>query len=162
MERILNTCLAIGLGITGTIALQSATAEGYPTAAVSSGHNPVVSMGGTVTGDGSLTILEADSDTDIVVTDLVLSVADSSSQCSTVFIATFSLSDGSNMATASVGIGRNYTYGSSYTSIAPIQLASGIRIPAGDTLTMTTNRTLSYDCGSPRLNVTASGYLAQP
>jgi hypothetical protein len=119
-------------------------------------------MGATIEGSGSLTIFEADADTDIVVTDLVLSVADNGADCSTVYIATFTLPDGSNVAAASVGIGRNYNLGSSYTSIVPIQFASGIRVPAGQTLTMNTNRTLSYNCGTDRMNVTASGYLAQP
>ena len=162
MDRILNTCLAIGLGITGTIALQSSTAEGYPSTAVSTGHNPIVSTGGTIVGDGSLTLFEAGADSDIVITDIVLSVADTNSDCSMVYIATFLLSDDTNVAVASVGVGRNYYYGSGYTSIAPIQFASGVRIPAGDTLRVETNRTLRSNCGTDRLNITASGYHAQP
>lgn len=158
---ILNTALALGLGITGTLALQSSTAVGYPSEAISSGHNPVVSMGATVLGDGSLTVLEAAADQDIVVTDIVLSVTDTNPDCSVAYIATFTRGDGSILATVSAGLGRN-DWGSGYLPVVPVSLASGIRVPAGDTLTMTTNRTMRYGCGTDRLMVTASGYLAAP
>lgn len=162
IDRVLNTCLAIGLGITGTLVLQSSEAEGYPSTAISSGHNPVVSMGGTITGDGSLTVFEADSDSDIVVTDLVLSLADTSYRCTTSYIATLRLSDDTIVATVTVGLGINSGDGTGYMSLAPLHFQSGIRVPAGDTLRIETNRTLNYGCGSNRLTFTASGYTAQP
>jgi hypothetical protein len=46
-----------------------------------------------------------------VVTDLVLSVADSQPDCSTVYIATFTLTDGSNVVAAVQGSGQLAIFG---------------------------------------------------
>ncbi len=163
MPSTLHTLTAISLGIFATLAFHSSDAIGYPTSAVSIGSNPVVSVGGTIVGDVTHTLLEADTGADLIVTDVFFSVADSDADCTTSYIATLHLSDGTALGAASSGVGRNDGNGAGYQSFVAMTMSSGLRVPAGDSLHISTNRILASGCdGSPRMNYTVSGYRAQP
>jgi hypothetical protein len=155
----LVAALAMGLGYT----FSSAEAIGYPAgAAVSLGSNPVVSAGGQLVGSASATPLTAPSDSSLVITSVILSASNTDSSC--MANTTVSISDGTDvLARFAVGLGR---LSSSYSNYLPIMVAnmpSGIHIPAGATLTMTSSQNYNSACSGGELNVeyTVSGYYAQ-
>jgi hypothetical protein len=128
--------LAVGLGFS----LSLSDAIGYPASAVSLGTNPVWSVGGT---PSSTEILTAPADQDMIITDVHFANTDGSwlrleMHTSGTYVAGFSSDDTSDRTVAS--------------------LRSGIRVPAGQALTM--NFEAHYGLGSSRYTV--SGYYAQP
>ena len=129
--------LAVGLGFS----LSSSEAVGYPAgAAVSLGANPVWSTGGT---PATSAVVASPVGEDLIITDFVM--GGSNTYWHRV---EFTLSDGTVVA------------GFSSTGVRPntVNFESGIRVPAGDTLTM------SFECYSGRgdFRYTLSGYHAQP
>ena len=153
--------LAIGLGYS----LSSAQAVGYPAgAAVSLGSNPVVSTGGQLAGSDSASPLTAPADSSLVITSVILSTFNSSSGC--LGNTSITISDGTgDLARFAVGLGRSGS--SSLTNYEPILIAnlpSGIHLPAGATLTMTSTQNYQDGCDDGTLNIeyTLSGYYAQP
>jgi len=152
--------LAVGLGFS----LSSSEAIGYPAgAAVSLGSNPVVSAGGQLLGSDSATPLTAPSDSSLVITSVILSASDSTSNC--MANASVAISDGTHsLARFAVGLSRP---SSSYSNHHPIMVAnmpSGIHIPAGETLTMTSLQNYETGCSGGHVSIeyTVSGYYAQP
>jgi hypothetical protein len=141
----LTVGLAAGLGVMSTIVVMPHTAQGYPTTAVSTGTNPVSAWAGTVNTTGTV-VLSAPADQDIVVTDISLSC---NYMCESLVY--MSRSDGTQVGSFWVSGG----YGSSYdSSTVQQQLASGLPVPAGQSLTIgSSSGTIAY---------TLSGYLAQP
>jgi len=129
--------LAVGLGFS----LSSSEAIGYPAgAAVSLGANPVWSTGGA---PATSAVVASPVGEDLIITDFV--VGGPNSYWNRV---EFTLSDGTVLA------------GFSSTGVRPtnVNFESGIRVPAGDSLTM------SFECYSGRehFRYTLSGYYAQP
>jgi len=145
-QLTLTTSLAVGLGAMATMALMPLSAIGYPASgSISLGSNPVQAWAGTVNHTGA-TVVTAPSDQDIVVTDLILSC---NSSCDAR--ASLTRSDGTLVGSFWVSGG----YGSSYDTLSiQYQLSSGIPVPAGQSLSIST----SYDT----IAYTLSGYLAQP
>jgi hypothetical protein len=129
--------LAVGLGFS----LASSSAVGYPAgAAVSMGSNPVWSIGGLPEATESLT---APAGQDMIITDVHF--ANTDSQWIRVEMA---LADDTVAAfTSDSGPDR-----------VPVSLRSGIRIPAGETMTI--GFTAYYGLSSVRYTI--SGYYAQP
>jgi hypothetical protein len=129
--------LALGMGFL----LASSQAIGYPAgSAVSLGSNPVWSVGGTPSATETLT---APADQDMIITDVHYSNTDGGDltldmQISGTTVGAF-ISD--------------HWYDRALTS-----LQSGIRVPAGETMTMT----FSAYYGLDRSRYTLSGYYAQP
>jgi hypothetical protein len=142
--------LAVGLGFS----LSSSEAVGYPAgAAVSLGENPVWSVGGEVS-TGTHLVITAPDDQDLVVSDVFFGP-----ECINCTLR-FSLEiPGGTLASYRY---RNQYYfygpgerGFSYRMDEPIDqsLKSGLRVPAGDTLSLIVDGTVDY---------TLSGYYAQP
>ena len=132
--------LAMGLGLT----LSSSQAIGYPAgAAVSLGTNPVWAYGGTEYLS-SKTIVTAPSDSDMVLTDVSLSTTYN-------YNTKAGLKVGSDVVGEWVISGKSSNQYSGTT--VNLNMTSGIRIPAGETLKLTTEGTyVSY---------AISGYYAQ-
>ena len=129
--------LAVGLGFS----LASSEAIGYPAgAAVSMGSNPVWSIGGSSLAAVSISAPE---DQDLVITDFMFGTNASSNA-----VPRIERSDGTILAHFLV-----WGYGSSHDNIAA-SMASGVRVPAGETVTLHGGGTSVY--------YTLSGYYVQP
>jgi hypothetical protein len=166
----LVTALAVGLGFS----LASSQAVGYPSSAVSLGQSPVVASGGTVFKDTSETVFSAVGQ-DVVLTDLSLT-SSGQAMCKRMHKTTLTLtSTGETVGefqTNSAG-GLYHSSGGFQSSAAQtvsMNYGSGIRIAAGDTLTMTVEETGRFgysECSSSEgsgqgVRFAASGYYAQP
>jgi hypothetical protein len=165
----LTTALSIGLGATLAALFSSGTAIGYPTAAISTGSNPIHSSGGTVAISASpdspaaVTLATAPSDQDLILTDLVVTGTSDTSDCSERWPVT--LQAGGEVLgqyTAGIGSANDYSFPDSLT----LHLVSGIRVPAGESLQMTIYRdTWGGSCSWSRTATSRwglSGYYAQP
>jgi hypothetical protein len=134
----------VGLGFS----LSSSEAIGYPAgAAVSLGTNPVWSIGGTIKRDGTGDVtLAAPDGQDMVVTDVYFSASSGTGYLK------FTAEDGTTLAYF-----RNdrSTY---WESSIDVHLQSGIRVPAGGTVSVTSTES----DGATRRPYTLSGYYAQP
>lgn len=128
--------LSVGLGFS----LSSSEAIGYPAAAVSMGSNPVWSVGGTPSATETLT---APADQDMIITDVHMSNTDGHWLHLEMFL------DG-------VSIAGFASENSNHRIASPFR--SGIRVPAGETLTMH----FSGYYGLSSVRHTISGYYAQP
>jgi hypothetical protein len=156
--------LAAGLGYLGS----SRTAVGYPAGpVVSYGANPVVSYGGTVASETSVSALTAPSDQAFIVTDLVLTGSDTGSQCRGVQRLSLVSSSGT-VGVFSVGLAWGYGGGTSSSSTAyeqqvVVNMQSGVRVEAGDTLSLSSSHRWSSSCGGAiDVDYTLAGYYAQP
>jgi len=151
--------LALGLGVSLTLALSPTVAVGYPSGAVSFGQNPVHAMAGQASDSSTVTLISPGEGTDFVVTDVVLTMGRNEwTTChSTV---TLSLtSDGRDVGRFSLQAdGNQHSYNGSGTNQAQVShaFASGIQVPSGDTLQL-----YASTCGES-VNYTLSGYYAQP
>jgi hypothetical protein len=169
----LTVGLAVCLGAVATIALSPQDAIGYPAGpAVSAGHNPVVSAGGTTAWDSSSDLFTAPADHDIVITDIVLSGNTDSHRCKAQAWVKMDSASGT-LGEFSVGTPVLYTnswVASGGETNLVVDLASGLRLPAGETAQLSVSTEgMSYDCGSSssypnrvRVHYAVSGYLAQP
>ena len=154
--------LAAGLGFS----LASSEAVGYPAgSAVSLGTNPVVSVGGTISRTGSATVLTAPSSQDIVVNDIALDFEVTDTTCLATVVATFTVdSTGEVLAKRAMSMNwwaNGYSGQGQRTDIA---MNSGLRIPAGDAMTLTMSTSLWDSCSSSSndLVYTLAGHYAQP
>jgi hypothetical protein len=128
--------LAVGLGFS----LSSSEAVGYPAgAAVSLGANPVWSTGGT---PSATQVVASPVGKDLIITDFVVGGNSGYQRVS------FTLSDGTIVG----------GFGSNSSEATIVNFESGIRVPAGDTLTMTF---ASYHARTD-FRYSVSGYYAQP
>jgi hypothetical protein len=128
--------LAVGLGFS----LSLSDAIGYPASAVSLATNPVWSVGGT---PSSTEILTAPADQDMIITDVHFANTDSH------WIRVEMALAGDTVAAFT---------SDSATDRLPVALQSGIRVPAGETLTI--GFAAYYGLSSVRYTI--SGYYAQP
>jgi hypothetical protein len=128
--------LAMGLGFS----LSSSEAVGYPAGStVSMGENPLWTVGGNT---DSTTVISAPEDQDMVITDLIMSIGYNT--------------QGRAILTRSGGPVLGEFYLESYNSIErhiSHAFASGIRIPRGESVTLTADTRTYYS---------VSGYYAQP
>jgi hypothetical protein len=154
--------LAVGLGFS----LASSQANGYPGgAAVSLGANPVVSVGGSISRTGSVTVLAAPSTQDIVVNDIGLDFEVTDSTCLGTVVATFTVaSTGEVLAKRAMSMNwwsNGYSGQGQRTDIA---MNSGLRVPAGDAMTLTISTSMWDSCGASANNLvyTLAGHYAQP
>jgi hypothetical protein len=152
--------LAVGLGLS----LASSDAVGYPAgAAVSMGSNPVVSTGGQLVGSDSAAPLTAPGDSSLVITSVVLSAFDINPGC--MGNSSVVISDGTDdLARFVVGLGRpGHSSFSNYEPVLVANMPSGIHIPAGATLTVTSTQNQQSSCYENTLQIeyTVSGYYAQ-
>lgn len=132
--------LAVGLGLS----LSSSDAIGYPAAAsVSLGSNPIWSSGGTPV-EGSLVVATATGG-DLIITDIDVTGTESN-----LYHSTFTLTDGTVVA--------EYRTINAHVGGLHRSFQSGIRVPEGDSLTLTFD---SYYSESA-FRYTLSGYIAKP
>ncbi len=163
----LSILLAMALGSVGTYALMARDAVGYPAGpAVSTGHNPVVNYGGTIYDYGDVLLFTAPTDQDVVITDVILSSGEPSSQCRGLSHVAM-IKGSTSMAEFHVGLSWRYSSGTGYTysdyqSQTKAHFQSGLRVPAGESLTMDVARLWGEGCGSGMdVAYVVSGYLAQ-
>jgi hypothetical protein len=142
--------LAVGLGFS----LSSSEAIGYPAGSVvSSGSNPVIAVGGTVSSS-TAELFTAPVDQDVVVTDVWLTMA--SRSCSSV--VEFVTSAGVAVSTVKLF---SYFYEGGYeathSQAGSVQhsFGSGLPLPAGQSLEIT-------ETGGCSVAYTVSGHYAQP
>jgi hypothetical protein len=143
----LIAALAAGLGFS----LSSSEAVGYPAgAAVSLGTNPVWSVGGTTDSSG-VAVVTAPLDSEMVVTDVVMTFGNR--ECG----GTITFTDGTGVEKAKFYVRNVHHRGgddaSDWVDSMSHSFRSGIRVSAGETLTMS---------GACALYYTLSGYYAQP
>ena len=162
----LIAALSLGLGY----ALAPSAAIGYPAgAAVSSGSNPIVSIGGSVYADETKTLLTAPSDQDLIITDLVLT-SFSYVGCKKNHKTELTTSAGAVLGqyeTSSSTSRRYYDYDSSPGLSVRHAFQSGLRVPAGESLSVGTIESGEHGdgCGSSTtygVRYSLSGYHAQP
>ncbi len=138
----LTTALSIGLGATLTIALSSRDAIGYPAAAISLGSNPAVAAGGSMSmptsGAATATLLTAPADQDVILTDLSISGTSDWTSCSERWPVTLTTSGGVTVGEYTAGIGSTNDY--SFPKELELHLLTGIRVPAGESLELSTYR----------------------
>ena len=157
--------LAVGLGFS----LSSSDAVGYPAGAVvSMGANPIVSIGGRLTSGTSTTLFSADSGQDLIITDIVLT-SDSNMECKRSHWTHLTHSGGATLGSfqTTTATGRKWNdHDSSGGDSVQHSFEAGLRVPAGNTVTMdvleTTNQ--GSGCGSSTsygVHYAIAGYYAQ-
>ena len=151
--------------LVGSFILLSAPAFAIPGPSVSYGANPVWSVGGDIGnaydgGTASPNISVSGQDT--VITDLIITHG----RYDYFEFACFYLLE---MSTSSGTLAKYYVQAESgtWTSLDPfsVSLRSGIRVPDGETLTMTATLEHSNNttrCQSTTIHYTLSGYYAEP
>ena len=156
--------LATGLGFT----VASSEAVGYPSSSVVSlGSNPIWGASGTLTGGSTAVLVSVPIDQDAVVTDVQLGMSDEDSgfNCMTKWVV--KMQEGAEtFGTWSMQQYRHYSDGDSWTpgvQHVDSSYTSGLRIPAGTSLTVGANKLFEMDCsGDEYVHYTVSGYYAQP
>ena len=164
MSDFQTTGLALLLGGCITyIAINQKADASLPSPSISFGQNPVVSAGGSVTSSQSVLVMSAPSDQDLIVTDINLT-SYSTMSCKTQLV----LGSGSTLGAFEThsAISRG-SYSSSVGLSVQQSLTSGLRVPAGDTLYISTDETGSdgSSCGTYTgygVRYMISGYYAQP
>ena len=162
----LSTVIALCLGMSLMYIYTNQKAVALPTSSVGYGQNPVVAIGGTAYSGETKTLFTAPSDQDIIVTDLVLS-SYSPMSCKRNHKSELILTSGAILGQFEThsSISRG-SYSSSVGMSIQHAFSSGIRIPAGDSLTIFVTET-GYDgasCGgssSYGVRYMVSGYNAQ-
>jgi len=160
--------LSLGLGM----AISSGSAIGYPSSgAVSYGANPVFSVGGGVYSGSDAVVVTAPGDHDLVITDAVLT-SNTDARCKRTHRSILTLSSGTTVGRILTNSPVYDTYGNGATSdpgsAGTYRFESGIRVPAGESLSLTVSQRWLYgaDCdGSASeyaVYYTFSGYKAQP
>ena len=152
--------LAVGLGFS----LSSADAIGDPAgAAISLGENPVFSTGGHLSGTESRSLAIASEDQAVIITDVLLTASDSSSNCRGN--SRFIIQDSTGaLASFAVGVTKDSRGYANWQPQLIGALQSGIRIDPGGGLTIATETLYEDGCGGSEMEVeyTISGYYAQP
>lgn len=158
--NLLQTAVAIGLGMSlMAFFVQPNANANLPMTGMGFGQNPITSIGGTAYDGENKLLLQAPSNYDIVVTDIILT-STSNQMCNRTHKSELHLGSGAVLGqfeTGSTGvIVDNGTWGtnSSGTNVQHA-FSSGIRIPAGDTMTFlvteTTNYTYNGTCSNPTM-----------
>ena len=159
----LIAALSCGLGLT----LSTGTAIGYPAgSSVSYGSNPIVSSGGLVLSDESTSLFTAPADQDVIVTDVLLS-SNTNIYCMRAHQSTLTLSSGTVVGqfdTSSPWAKQHYDWDSSAGLSVNHTYGSGVRVPAGETLTLSASTSWSVGSCSGEYGVaySISGYQSQP
>ena len=161
----LIAALATGLGFS----LASSEAVGYPAGpTVSYGSNPVWSTGGDATRSSTSSVFTAPADQDVVVTDIGIDFKVKDPTCLMTVVATFKI-EGSDTVLSKRSVSMNW-WSNSYSGQGQtfdVAMKSGIRLPAGETLSLVMSSEMFDHCDSigTRTNdlvYTLSGYYAQP
>ena len=159
-QTVVSTGLAIALGCTLMIVLGPNSATAYPSGAVSYGANPAVATGGSAST--TQTVFTAPATQEILVTDVVLTATGGSGStwlypCSSLLALVDTTGNTLSPFRISADTsGRHYQGGGNlHSTVVSHTFASGLPIPAGDSLELTH----SGDCS---VEYTLSGYYAEP
>jgi len=175
LQTSLTTGLAMGFGGLLVHTLSGAPAIGYPAgSAVSAGSNPVVSTGGGFSFETASSttqdVFTAPDDQDLIITDVDFSASSGNSSCGLRAKVDMWV-DGEQVAayTPMSSMMRFYSSETAFMSANNAQqsLISGIRVPAGTTLSLEVKL---YEWGGSycsheydqSIRYTLSGYYAQP
>ena len=155
----MTTALAVGLGY----ALSSSMAVGYPSSSVSYGSNPVQSAAGDIdlhTTTSVSDVMRAPSDQDLIITDVMLGLPQSSEYCRGN--GTVHLRDGAGNSYGEFAVGTTHM-GNAQATPTTFHARSGLRVPAGTSITLSWTWDYNY-CGTSTYDLvyTLGGYLAQP
>ena len=152
--------LAIGLGY----AVASQQAVAYPSPAVSTGTNPVVSTGGTIERSASVELFVAPAEQDLIITDVAFDLEVEDVTCMSTIVLTFSIeSSGEILGRRTVNMVWWSNNFGAHTKHVDSAMVSGMRIPAGETALLTTNAPMWDSCTADTSVVyTVAGYYAQP
>jgi hypothetical protein len=156
-NSILMALIAIGLGFAASQALHSSPAQGYPLGAVSLGSNPIDMAAGTAS-ESPVTVFEASTEHNFVVTDVVLTLIGSGTWSSCTSQLKLLNSSGTRLGSFQLQSDQANHYGAdpgSPSSVVSHAFSSGLVLAAGDTMTLSRTGT----CGA--LDYTLSGYHAQ-
>ena len=157
--------IVIGMGMSFTFGLlfSPSPATGYPATTVNLGSNPIISQGGAFSNDGTVDLFTTYNNTDVVITDVIFSMSlDNTNGCLNSYVGSFILSNGTKVAELAVGSNNPNWASGNLSPYAPVQMSSGIRIPAGETLTLHMNQRYITGCGDAQVHYTVSGYQATP
>jgi len=161
------------LSLTLGLVLASGEAIGYPTAAISSPANPVVSIGGTAYAtEPAKLLLTAPSDQVLVVTDVVLT-STSDMDCKRSHKSELSTSSGAILGQYETVTGIVSSYGSGWGMTSDGRsishsYESGLQIDAGASFFLSVTETDRYSregcdpTGSHGVRYSISGYTAAP
>jgi hypothetical protein len=165
--------LLIALALALGYSFSSSSAVGYPSGTVSYGANPVISTGGNVDlpwyGSADVTLLGVEPAQDTVITELTIGLDVGRLDCS-LGVRYSLMVDGDNvgeyyMASPMAYIS-GYGVGSPSSEVSTIRMASGVRVPAGSTLTLSSEMRRSagycYSSDVRTVHYAVSGYKAQP
>ena len=134
--------------------IPSAQARFGPT--VSYGSNPFWSKGGTLDG----AVVTADTE-DVVITDIQLSLfSDDVGDCWFTKEVVLSIPSLGNVAEYSLTWLHDMSSGGAHVGRVNAQFESGIRIPAGESLTAVVNTPTQNNCTNHGVKYTFSGYYA--
>ena len=157
-----NVLMGFGL-VMGCVFPMDAAA--YPAGTVvSTGVNPVAAYGGEVLGTTPSVVLTASADQDFVVTDVNLMPRYDNIGCRAMLGVSLNLdTGGSAVAQYQLNWEVNVTSNSNTTPThVDSHLNSGIRVPAGSSLSITLANHYIWGCGNWGVTYTLSGYHATP
>jgi hypothetical protein len=160
-------CLFIVLGVFVTsLLIHQPQAIALPSQSISYGQNPIVNIGGSAYNSETKTIFAAPSDQDIIITDIILTSFSGSISCKASHKSEFILTTGPVLGQFETETGfYNGSNGGSTGLSIQHAFQSGIRIPAGTSLTFFVTSTGSHGSGCSSSNAGVrymiSGYYAQ-
>ena len=163
--HFIYTSLVTGcLGAALALLVGSSDAIGYPSGpVVSMGSNPVATYAGVLNQGATEALMSAPSDQDFIITDIVMGVGDTTYTCRSQIRISLSTPGGSLgefvLGTTSDPRGWGTTEKQLVAS-----LQTGLRVGAGDSLSISTERRYESGCNSagPILSYVLSGYYASP
>ena len=156
-QPLLTTGLARALGATLMTVVGSNDATAYPSGAVSYGSNPIVSVGGSISSGDVISPITAPTGSDLIISDVFISSSNYLYYESYMCGMTLKFEDTSGNTLAQFRVG-----GGSGNGVDVAQsMISGVRLPAGETLTITAS-TPSGFLGCHSSDYTLAGYYAEP
>ena len=173
-NNYLNTGVAIGFGMCLMALFSQPNAQAnFPIPSSGYGQNPLTSIGGTAYDGENKLLMTAPSNYDLIITDVILT-STTNVLCNRTHKSEFILGSGpvlGQFETSSTGmVVDNGTWGTSSDG-GKIQhtFASGLRVPAGDSISLMITQTSSYtyngSCASSTshgVRYMVSGYYATP
>ena len=164
MSQMSKTIAGVVVGISIGVGIQQV--EALPGTSIGYGQNPLVSIGGSAYDGETKVLFTAPVDQDIIVKDVILT-SFTNMTCKRSHKSEFILGSGAVLGQfETVTANYNGTHGSSSGLSVQHSFASGIRVPAGDTLTFVVTEFGNYgsNCGSNGnygVRYSVSGYYAQ-
>lgn len=164
MKKMVKSLFGVALGVGIGVGIQQVQA--LPGTSVGYGQNPLVSIGGSAYDGETKVLLTAPAGQDIIVKDLIFT-SFSNMRCKRSHKSELILGSGAILGQfETVNANYNGNHGSSTGMSIQHSLESGLRVPAGDTLTFVVTESDNYgdNCTnntSYGVRYMVSGYYAQ-